>query len=371
MCEISYKKFVLQKKQKICLVSDCLALGGAEKVAADLSFFFDKNGFEVHHIIVQNKIEYLFAGQLLNLGKLKNQSNNILNKLERLIVFNNFIKNQNFDYIIDFRVKNSFWQELAISKFIYQTKTIYAIHSFMLDLYFPKNKHLATLIFKNKSIIAISTAIKSSIGEAFNLKNVAVIHNLIDLQFIKKNSEIPCNISYDYIVLAGTFNNNKQFDKIIECYSKSILPSKNIKLILLGNGENKLNLEKLVEQLDLKDKVIFKGRVQNPYTYYARAKFLVLASKFEGLPMVLIECLACGTPVISFDCKSGPNEIINNNNNGLLVENQNFEELTVAINKLIDDTELYAKCKSNAAPSIEKFDLHNIGQQWLDFFKTL
>ena len=122
-------------------------------------------------------------------------------------------------------------------------------------------------------------------------------------------------------------------------------------------------------ELNLEDKVKFVGHVKNPFAYYSKAKFFVLCSIHEGLPMVLLESLACETPVISFDCLSGPNEIIIDKKNGLLVENQNFLALSKSLNLLIEDKILYENCKSNAKKSVEKFALENIGNQWLDYLQ--
>jgi N-acetylgalactosamine-N,N'-diacetylbacillosaminyl-diphospho-undecaprenol 4-alpha-N-acetylgalactosaminyltransferase len=360
---------VLQKKQKICLVSDCLAIGGAEKVAAELSLFFDKNGFEVNHVIVQNKIVYEYAGSVLNLGL--HTKNSLVNKIRRLWIFHKFIKHNKFDFIIDFRVKNHRFQEFVISRLIYNSKTIFAIHNFMLNLYFPKNKILSKYTFHNRKIVSISNEIKQQVESNFGFDDIATIYNPIDLKKIRTIIGVQSNFDFEYIVAAGTMTVIKQFDQIINCYANSVLPESNIKLVFLGDGVEEKKLRRLAANLKLQNKIIFKGRVENPFIYYTSAKYLVLGSKFEGLPMVLIESLACGTPVISFDCKSGPNEIIIENKNGLLVENQNFEALTIAMNKLISDTELYVNCKNYSIPSIQKFEINAIGNQWLEYFKTL
>jgi N-acetylgalactosamine-N,N'-diacetylbacillosaminyl-diphospho-undecaprenol 4-alpha-N-acetylgalactosaminyltransferase len=115
--------------------------------------------------------------------------------------------------------------------------------------------------------------------------------------------------------------------------------------------------------------VVFKGNVKNPFRYYKNALFTISTSKYEGMPMVLLESLACETPVISWNYASGPNEIITNESNGLLVENQDSEKLIEAINLFVSDNILYLQCKENALASVKRFSLETIGAEWLKVFE--
>ena len=82
--------------------------------------------------------------------------------------------------------------------------------------------------------------------------------------------------------------------------------------------------------------------------------------------MALLESLACSTPVVAFNCPTGPEEVIINKENGLLIENQNIEALTQGINTMMFDTKLYETCKANAFKTAQKFSVETIGKQWLN-----
>ncbi len=81
--------------------------------------------------------------------------------------------------------------------------------------------------------------------------------------------------------------------------------------------------------------------------------------------MVILEALACSVPVVAFNCPTGPNDVIANKNNGLLIENQNIEALITGMNRMLDDIDLHRLCKNNALKSVQKYSIDVIGQQWL------
>lgn len=358
---------------RICIVSEQLAGGGAERCSAILSQFFSANNCKVYHIIVIDRVEYEHAGEILNLGKLKKGSFKILIRFKKLQVLHRFFKQNQFDFIIDTRVINRQWQEYFITKFIYNAPLIKMVHSFMTQLYFPSSPFLAKSIYINaKQIIAVSKAIESKISTKYQYNKVQTIYNPIDFDFIDSQLKPEINIDFKYILAVGNMNIDvKQFDYLIECYSKSTLPNSNIKLIIIGEGVLKSTYEKMVLSLNLVDKIIFKGSISNPFPYFKKALFTVLTSKNEGFPTVLLESLACKTPVVSFDCQSGPSEIIINNENGILVENQNKQKMILAMNEMFTNKNLYLHCKNNAKSSVEKFSIQHIGNQWLKLLNSL
>ena len=349
-----------------------LSGGGAERCAASLSNYFVNQGFEVHHVVFAGSLVYDYSGELLHLENLKDKSNSLFSRFKRFIALKKYFKKHQFDIIIDFRVKEFYLQEFIIHNFIYK-KFIQTIHSNNFHLYLPKNKLLAKLLYKNaSSLVSVSNEIMKNVENEYPFNPLHLIYNPIDFLSIEKQKLELNNLAFNYVLGIGRMEDNvKQFDHLIESYSKSNLPKENIKLVILGEGKLKQKWQELAKTLNEENNIVFLGNVSNPFSYYSNALFTILTSKYEGFPMVLLESLACQTPVVSYDLHSGPNEIIFQNENGILVENQNKSEMTNAMNEMISNKELYLHCKQNAKSSVERFSLENIGNQWLQLFNEL
>lgn len=359
-----------KKTYKIALIGYRLTEGGGEKVMANLSLFFDKMGIEVHNIIVLDGVTYPYSGKLVNMGLLKNEKNNFADKFKRLLFLRKYLRDNDFDFIVDFRPRTKILQEFIISRFIYNSKIILTVHSYLIDYYMPKKSWLTRLIYnKAYATVTIVNQIKELIESKYNLKNVITISNSINLQEVNNKVNEETDIDFQYIIAIGQYNDTiKQFGKLILSYSNSILLQRNIHLIILGNG-NKDLLTKIAIDNNVQNFVHLLGFQENPFKYLKKSRFLVLSSKNEGFANVLVESLACQTPVVAFDCLCGPSTIINHKENGLLVENQNIQKLTEAMNLFVENEELYNYCKKNAFESIQHFSLDTIGKQWLNLMK--
>nr|WP_278252245.1 glycosyltransferase [Deferrivibrio essentukiensis] len=155
----------------------------------------------------------------------------------------------------------------------------------------------------------------------------------------KSEEELPKEFKYleneNYIINVGSLCYQKGQDLLIKAYSKLDDIKDNYKLVLVGRGPDKDKLVNLTNELGLKDRVIFIDFQNNPYPFIKHAEIFVLSSRYEGFPNVLIEAMICGTPVVSFDCPTGPNEIIDNEVDGILVSSIDETKLSYSIQNLV------------------------------------
>jgi len=271
---------------------------------------------------------------------------------------------------IDFRSRSRFVMEYLLHQFIFEAKKmIMMVHSYEIEWHIPKGKIFKKIYNNTHAVVAVSEGIELKLGKKYDFENLLHIPNYISIE--EEQVTTPLEISEAYIIAVGRLRNDiKQFDRLIETYHEANLTEKNIKLYICGDGEDEEALEKLISTLGLTNDVRLLGFVENVNEYIRNAKYLVLSSSVEGFPMVLLEALQQKTPVISFDCKSGPSEIIQHKTNGLLVEDQNFANLKDAMILLIENLALYAKCKQNTVSSISKFTEKPVIQEWIQLINV-
>jgi len=137
------------------------------------------------------------------------------------------------------------------------------------------------------------------------------------------------------ILSAGRHAPQKGFDTLLRAFDR--LDEPNTRLILLGDGDERESLIELATELGIEDRTDFPGFVDNPFSYMAQADLFVLSSWYEGFGNVLIEAMAVGCPIVSTDCPSGPNEILDNGHYGALVPVKNDSAMATSIAECLEN----------------------------------
>lgn len=351
-------------RKKIALVVYSLGMGGAEKVVSDLSFQFAKQ-HDVSLILFDGRSRYYpYAGELIDIQLPSKNGfiSRLFNFFDRAWQLRQIFKTERFDTIISVMEHASFPSILA------SRKTIAANHCNPVRNFSRFDWLFAKWLYpRAKKVVAVSQEGQRIFSERLGLKNLACLYNPVNLARIHNlSAEHPAvHIDGDYIVAAGRLSPEKNFTSLIKAYAVSQARA-HYRLVILGEGKERQMLESLIRELDLQEQVILAGFMRNPYPYIANAHCLVLSSLHEGFPVILIEALGLGCPVIATDCETGPREIVRHGKNGLLVPTDDIDAMSAAIDQLCLDRHLHAFFQQNALPSVEYLDIEKVAEQWLD-----
>ena len=200
----------------------------------------------------------------------------------------------------------------------------------------------------------------------FDEKKIFLLKDpIIDIQKIeklKKQKIDPYFEKNQFIVAIGRLTKQKNFKFLISCFQKLTDSQPNLKLVILGDGEEMQNLKKLIHTKNLENNIFLLGHSQNVFSYLSRAKLFILSSLWEDPGWVLLEAAASNTLILSSDCKNGPSEIIDNNNAGQLYKSDDEQDFINKFNKImsldkvqIDSKKLFAKKKSYSYTKFQHF----------------
>lgn len=354
--------------KKVCLVTISLAKGGVERSVALLSEMLNDLGHEVHIVTLNDAVDYPYDGRLFNLGKFKTADDNFLKRLLRFRKFRSYLVKNRFDFIIDHRPKNQLKREKFYHRYVYKGfRKIYVVHSSNPQMYLTDTLQNTQSVYQNNfATVAVSKHIEQENLIKKGITNVQTIYNAVDTRKEITATSLPDVLQgKKYLLAYGRIDDQvKDFSFLIEAFLSSEVWKKDFFMVIMGDGNDKEMLIEKVRQMPCSSNILFLPFTPQPFGIVSNSHFVTLTSRFEGFPMVLAESLSLGIPVVSLDVVSGPNEIIKNRENGLLVNERTPRAFGQAIRLMTEDTVLYNHCKNQAKSSVEHLSKKQIAQKW-------
>lgn len=198
--------------------------------------------------------------------------------------------------------------------------------------------------------------------------NVCLINNPSPFETISDKIDFK---EYKRAIAIGRLEDQKGFDLLIESWRNVYYKYPNWKLDIFGEGSKKDLLQKKINENKLDQVITLKGVTRNVQQELLTSDFYVMSSRYEGLPMVLLESIANGLPIVSFDCPTGPAEIIENNDCGILVLNGNIKDLSEKIISMIENVDVRKKMSTIAIEKAKKYSIELIMRQWEQLFTEM
>jgi glycosyltransferase involved in cell wall biosynthesis len=370
-----------------------LQYGGAERVTANLANHFAES--DNYRVIVRT-FEFARAFPLSKKVDIatwpsgrKGTMSKISSVMETAVKLRDFTAKENVDVVLSFMEWANFVNLLSKSKGA-RHKAYVSVRCGLKDHYAKElnavKRFFGWAVFKwlwkyaDRTIVN-SEHIKDDVRSLFGISEdkISVIHNPVDLKQIEERSkedpgedwfskkEVPV------VVNLASLTRPKAQSYLLKAFAIAA-KIKQARLAVIGDGPIRGPLVAEAGRLGILDKILLMGWRDNPYKYLSRSDVFVLSSIYEGFPNAILEAMACGCPVVSFDCPSGPSEILSpqkksaglifNAQNGLLVKERDVESLAKAIVFMLDNEEARDHYRAEGLKRIRDFDLIKIAEEY-------
>lgn len=372
---------------KILFIIESLVVGGgAERVISLLTKKISSQ-FDIHILTLKNaKNLYSYGGKYYSISE----------DLSSYSKISRFFRLYNILFIIKiYKLIISISPDIIVSVMVYPnlltilTKMLFRINiPLLVPIHFNPNlaykvkSRLFNFIFKKSyrlntvdKIITVSKEVQKIFEKEYkiNSNKLKTIYNGIEIEKIKEMKEADIteykelffNKELTKFITVGRLSQVKGHIYLIEAFSKVKLKIPNSKLFIIGEGPLKDNLEKLIREKNLQKDIILLGYQENPFKYISKSDIFTLSSKNEALPMVLLEALACGIPIISTNCKTGPKEILDNGRYGFLVNVMDPDDLAEKMIFLAKNKDILKEFSQKSLNRAEFFGIDKFLTEWI------
>ncbi|NBK97643.1 MAG: glycosyltransferase family 1 protein [Erysipelotrichia bacterium] len=340
--------------------------------------FFKKNGFEVHVAVGGKAQEIPFADKVFDIPFQKNITS--IENFKLAFRLSKIIKRENYDIISTHTSLAAFFTRLAVALSNMRPYVINTVHGYLFDDNFP---------FIKKNIMLLAEKIMSPWTDDIIVMNrddynIAKKHKLYKNKLHFKNGMgvdfsklIVCDNRSDeryelgftpediVLVYAAEFSDRKNQEMIIR---SMVNLSPQIKLILMGDGQNLERCKELSKKLDLSDRILFTGYVKNIDFYYSISDICISASRIEGLPFNIMEAMYMGLPIVASKVK-GNEDLVEEGANGYLFEYNDINSFSSILNNLSEDVRLREGLGNHSKELSQKYSLENVFPEIVSIYK--
>lgn len=366
---------------KVVLYLHSLSRGGAERVATTLANYWAQNGRDVAIVTVARLDEDFYSihpavrrYSLLEKGGSPTGSAGVLATLERIRLLRALLLDLGPDVAIS--LMNTANVVLALAG-IGMRGIVLLGSERSYPPAAPMSRTWNALRYWSyrylDAVVAQSSRSASWIQRHTRARSVPVIPNPISLPLPGHAPRVlPESVRHAgarRLLAVGRLEREKGFDLLLEAFSRIAGECEEWGLFIVGDGSLKGELGEMIQALRLDGRVFLVGAVGNMADWYSSSDLFVLSSRFEGFPNALLEALSYGVPAVSFDCDTGPREILRPGQDGLLVPGENVDGLAAGMRRLMTDTEFRSSCASSARQAGERFSVVSVAARWDEVVK--
>ena len=351
--------------KKICLVTPTLGCGGVERVVSELSNYAISQGYDVTIVcLFKSKVYYDLDNRVRLFMPKYEYRKSSLGKLRTFFYLSKILFKNRFSCVLGF--SEAFNPLTIFASKMTCNRVVVSDRSSPEKVLKKSTRILRTLSYPLAAgIIAQTRDARSGILSKKLNSNVKVIPNpLRVINDLYKKEYGKC------IVSVGRLVPSKNFIRLIDIFSK-LNEADDWSLVIIGDGPEKERLKHRILELGLSDRVVLQGEVRDVDYFFSKASIFAFTSCSEGFPNALSEAMAFPLACISYDCKSGPSDIIVNGENGILVDVNDEESFSLSLQILIDRPELIKSKVRSSVLNRNKFNSSRVCDKYLSFMINL
>lgn len=367
---------------KLLIFIHSLSSGGAERVTATLANYWAGKGWQVTVVTLASRsVDFFELGPAVHrvapglTGDSGSLISAIVNNVRRVLMLRRVLRREKPDVALAMMsTANILLALAAVGLKGVATVGSERTHPPQFPLGAVGELLRAKLYGPLTAVVALTEMSAAWLRRNTRAKHIAVIPNAASWPLPEQPPHLEPPLKRDgqrMLLAVGRLSEEKCFDLLIAVFRHLAMDFPDWSLVILGEGPDRMSLEGLIDSFGLGDRVALPGRAGNVGQWYAAADLYVMSSRFEGFPNTLVEAMAHGAPAVSFDCDTGPRDIIRHGTDGVLVPAGDCAALEEALRKLMNDEALRRRFAEQAIEVRQRFSLGCVAGMWEQLFEEV